>query len=115
MISFRQLLPQTDKIHFYFEHNNMRIKPPRWLVLQSTSKLLFLAQPMSCWAAVTSPSPIASVPNPQDAQGELRGNDVCERLQGFWMGAPGTAFLMTGDFSSDLNGPDFSTESTENN
>jgi hypothetical protein len=52
---------------------------------------------------------------PQYAQCELRGDDVCERLQGFWMGAPGRAFLMTGDFSSDLNGPDFSTESTENN
>ena len=60
----------------------------------------------------------------QDAGHQIRGlhfgGDKAGRLlglllQGFWMGALGSAFFMSGVFSSDLNSPDLSVESTENN
>jgi hypothetical protein len=45
----------------------------------------------------------------------LRGWKFLPGLQGLIMGALGSAFLMTGDLSPDLNSPDFSMESTANN
>jgi hypothetical protein len=45
----------------------------------------------------------------------LRRMEIPARTQGFITGALGSAFLMTGDLSPDLNSPDFSMESTANN
>ena len=62
--------------------------------------------------------PVTHKQNPHVGWPRIRWHkrlDQCPGLQGFWMGTPGSAFLMTVGLSPDFISPAFSIASVENN